>query len=100
MGIEVDEDLSWINHIQVISRKINSALYGLAKTGRNLDPKNKKLMYSGLVHSHLVYGLPIWGFAKSGKLNALKIKQKRQSERSSTSSTGTIPIATLRTPIF
>ena len=57
--------------------KKNSALCGLVKTGMNLDPKNKKLMNSGLVHSYLVYGLPIWGFAKSGKLNALKIKQKK-----------------------
>ena len=32
VGIEVDEDLSWSNHIQVIFRKVNSALYRLAKT--------------------------------------------------------------------
>ena len=70
VGLEVDEDLSWSNHIQVISRKINSALYGLAKTGRNLDPKNKKCMYSGLVHSHLVYGLPIWVFNDTHKTSS------------------------------
>ena len=59
VGIEVGEDLSRNNHIQVIRRKINSALYGLAKTGRDRDPKKKKLMYSRLIHSHLVYSLPI-----------------------------------------
>ena len=84
MGIEVDEDLNWSNHIQVIGWEINSALYGLAKTGRNLNPKNKKLMHSGLIHSHIVYSLPIWGFAMSGKLNTLKIKQKKLLGKSST----------------
>lgn len=77
VGIEVDEDLTWKNHIEFVCNKINSALYGLAKTGKNLDSKNKKLMYSGLIHSHLIYGLPVWGFAKAGKLNPLKVKQKK-----------------------
>ena len=38
---------------------------------------NKKLLYSELIHSHLVYGLPIWGFAAKGRLEPLKIKQKK-----------------------
>ena len=29
------------------------------------------------MHSHLVYGLPMWGFAKKGRLNVLLIKQKK-----------------------
>ena len=59
----------------------------MAKTGRNLDPKNKKL-----IHSHLVYGLPIWKFTKSGKLNALKVKQKKAIRK-------VTPMANLQTSI-
>ena len=42
-----------------------------------MSSDNKKLLYSGLIHSHLVYGLPIWGFAAKGRLEPLKIKQKK-----------------------
>jgi len=38
---------------------------------------NKKLLYSGLIHSHLVYGLPLWGSAAKGRLNSLLVKQKK-----------------------
>ena len=42
-----------------------------------MSPDNRKLLYSGLIHSHLVYGLPIWGFAAKGRLEHLKTKQKK-----------------------
>ena len=32
---------------------------------------------SGLVHSHLVYGLPIWGHATPGRLKPLLTRQKQ-----------------------
>ena len=36
-----------------------------------------RLLYSGLMHSHLVYGLPIWGFSTQGRLHVLLTKQKK-----------------------
>ena len=77
VGIHVDEGLQWEYHINAMGKKINSVIYSLAKTCRTLEEKSKKLLYSGLIHSHLVYGLPIWGFAKKGRLQSLKVKQKR-----------------------
>ena len=52
-------------------------LYGLTKVNKQLSYTNKKLLYSGLIHSHLVFGLPIWGFASQGRLNTLLTKQKK-----------------------
>ena len=46
-------------------------------THKHLATRNKILLYSGLIHSHLVYGLPIWGFAKARKLHTLVVKQKK-----------------------
>ena len=77
VGIHVDEGLQWDYNINALGKKINSAIYGLAKTSRTLEEKSKKLLYSGLIHLHLVYGLPIWGFTKKGRLHSLKVKQKR-----------------------
>ena len=60
-----------------MGKKISSSLYGLTKVSKELNEENKKLLYSGLIHSHLVFGLPIWGWATKGRLNELLVKQKR-----------------------
>ena len=67
VGIQLDEKLKWTHHIGYILKKINSSNYALTKASKTLNTKNKKLVYSGLVHSHLVYGLPIWGHATPGR---------------------------------
>ena len=59
VGIMVDEKLKWDEHINYINRKIGCANYMLAKASKTLGTHNKKLLYSGLIHSHLVYGAPI-----------------------------------------
>ena len=77
VGIQIDEKLKWTEHINYICKKINYALYGLTKSSKELDERNKKLLYSGLIHSHLTFGLPMWGCAKKGRLNILLLKQKK-----------------------
>ena len=52
-------------------------LYGLSRVNKQLTFSNKKLLYSGLIHSHLVYRLPIWGFSTRGRLLTLLTKQKK-----------------------
>lgn len=77
VGIWIDEELKWSEHIAVTHKKINSAIYGISKTGRQLSIKNKRLMYMGLIQSHLVYGNPFWGHATKGRLQPLFTAQKR-----------------------
>jgi len=62
VGIHLDQKLNWAKH---------------NKAGKELDCKRRKLLYSGLIHSHLMYGLPIWGHATQGRLNTLLVKQKK-----------------------
>ena len=68
VGINIDEKLKWTHHIAGVAKKMNSANYALTKASKELNVKNKKLIYSGLIHSHIVYGLPIWGFATKGRI--------------------------------
>jgi hypothetical protein len=77
VGIHLDENLKWTHHINAVSKKLSSSLYGLTRVSKELNEENKKLLYSGLIHSHLVYGLPIWGWATKGRLSELLVKQKR-----------------------
>ena len=76
VGIHVDKNLKWNHHINQVAKKMNSANYALAKSSKELDVRNKKLLCSVIIHSHLIYGLPIWGFATKGRLNQLLVKQK------------------------
>ena len=83
MGIHVDEKLKWDKHINNVARKMDYALHGLSKVSKQLSYSNKNLLYSGLIHSHLVYGLPIWGFSTQGRQNVLLTKQKKLYVKSS-----------------
>ena len=77
VGIHIDKNLKWQHHIKKIANKVAGATYGLNKASKELSNDNKKLLYSGLIHSHLVHGLPIWRAATKGRLDTLLTKQKR-----------------------
>ena len=64
-------------HINKTNNKIASTIYGLTKCAKELSSENKKLLYSGLIHSHITYVLAIWGQATQGRLNKILVKQKK-----------------------
>ena len=77
----IDEKLNWEDHINYIAKKISYANYSLNKARNRLTINTKKLLYSGLIHSHLVYGAPIWGFATQNRLDKLLKQQKKAIRR-------------------
>ena len=77
VGIHIDEKLKWTEHIKIVSRKLNHATYALRKVSNLISTENKKLLYSGLIHSHLTYGLPIWGNTSKANIKTLLVKQKK-----------------------
>ena len=72
----VDEKLKWDEHINYSNRKVGYANFMLAKTSKTVGVHNKKLLYSGLIHSHMVYGASIWGNAHKCHLDKLLKQQK------------------------
>jgi len=77
VGIHIDEKLSWGDHINQVAKKMGYANYSMTKSHKILNKRSKKLLYSGLMHSHLVFGAPIWGFAAKCKLDKLLKQQKK-----------------------
>lgn len=61
LGIHMDEKLSWKFHIDKIANKIARANYILSKVKNILSNNTLKTLYTSLVHSHIDYGLTIWG---------------------------------------
>ena len=61
LGIVVDDELGWGNHIDLVAKKVASGAYAINAAKRYLSVENLKALYHSLVHSHLTYGNLVWG---------------------------------------
>ena len=60
LGVILDEEMNWKSHIKSIKRKASYALRNLARTGKSLLSKTKRLLYDALVAPHLSYADVVW----------------------------------------
>ena len=77
LGIIIDDELGWSEHINHIERKIASGSYAIYSVKRFLFMNNMKLLYHSLIHSHLSYGTMLWSSASQYRLRKLEISQKK-----------------------
>uniref|UniRef100_A0A6P7H9L2 Uncharacterized protein LOC114345996 n=1 Tax=Diabrotica virgifera virgifera TaxID=50390 RepID=A0A6P7H9L2_DIAVI len=69
LGITIDNRLNWSAHISQVKRKLSSSLFLIRQLARVVNFETLKVTYFSLFHSHLSYGLILWGNSK----NALQI---------------------------
>ena len=62
LGITIDENLNWNEHVNKIALKINKANAVLSRMKKILPVHIKRLIYEAIIHSHLNYGILVWGF--------------------------------------
>ena len=73
LGIIINENVNWKSHINYISKKISKTL-GVMNRIKKFVPKTcLKNIYQSLIHSHLNYGIILWGY----DLSKLAILQKK-----------------------
>ena len=77
LGVYLDENLSWLNHINHISKKISKSLFIMRQVKHILDRKSMKTLYYSLIHPHITYCLLAWGNANKNILKKITILQKR-----------------------
>ena len=77
LGIHIDDSLTWQAHSNHICNKLRSALYGMNRLKNTLNLSALISMYYGLFHSHLLYGILLWGSASSRYLQQIYKLQKR-----------------------
>ena len=77
LGIHMDKTLEWDRHIEYVCKKVSSGSYALNSSKQYLMRRNLKTLYYSLVHSHLSYGVFLWGNALKKHLSKLEIQQKR-----------------------
>ena len=60
LGVNVDKDLNFENHIQIQTKKANQLLGMIRRTFTHLDNESLSLLYKAIVRPHLEYGNVVW----------------------------------------
>lgn len=77
LGIHLDSELNWSTHVDYIHSKLRSGLYALNRCKNLLDSSALRLMYCGLMQSHLLYGVTLWSGTFKYITNKLLISQNK-----------------------
>lgn len=78
LGLILQEDLHWDEHIKHIASKISSIAGVFGRIGNNVDKKTLISIYYAYVNSHLTYMSPIWGNSTTQILiNTLQVIQNQ-----------------------
>ena len=61
LGVLIDENLTWSNHINAISKKISSGIGSIKRISHCVPPATLHHIYHGLVQSHFDFCSVVWG---------------------------------------
>ena len=78
LGVTVDQNLTWNQHINNLSKKCSSSIGILYKIKRYLPETALITLYNTLVTSHITYGITAWSSANVTNKTKLHILQKRE----------------------
>ena len=77
LGVLIDENLSWKNHIDSVITKISKTI-GIITKLRHFVPSSVLLnIYTSLITPYITYGLITWGTASKTYLHKILLLQKR-----------------------
>lgn len=77
LGVMVDCNLKWNEHIQFVCNKLRTILHKFKYLKSLLTVHQLKILYHALVESHLRYGIVCWGNALKTHILKLEVLQKR-----------------------
>ena len=76
LGIIIDDQLKWLEHIQYIENRVLKSVGILCKVQTYLDQQTLHTLYYTFVYPYLIYGVEIWRNACSVYLDPLVKLQK------------------------
>ena len=77
LGLILDSRLTWKDHINELSKKLNRSVGMLYKTCDFCPTSILKSLYYSIFNSHASYGLPVWGYADKTYINKIIKAQKK-----------------------
>ena len=77
LGVLIDENLSWDQHVKDLSNKLSRA-NGIISKLRHYAPKSAVLsVYHAIFYSHMIYGSSVWSLTTKSNLDLINILQKK-----------------------
>ena len=77
LGIEVDEDLAFTNHCEILARKISKRIGLLKHISPYLKRNQREIYYKAVIKAVILYGANIWTSTSKGNINRiLKVTEK------------------------
>jgi len=77
LGVFIDENLNWNEHIKVIKQKISRSFFAINRAKHVLNKKHLVTLYYSLVYPYLTYGITLWGANYGTHLTKLVMIQKK-----------------------
>ena len=77
LGVLIDQNLSWRNHVNSVIIKISKTIGMIAKLRYFVPPTVLINIYNSLILPYIAYGLIAWGNASNAYLNKILVLQKR-----------------------
>ena len=77
LGLIIDENLTWNEHIQSCVSKLTSAFYAINRLKHIVPIDSLKSLYYALAYPHLLYGIIIWGSTFKKYTDKLFVLQKK-----------------------
>ena len=77
LGVILDAQLHWNHHINELTKKLNRAIGMIFKIRYDCTQKVLLSLYFSLFHSHLSYGLLVWGKSNDRYLTKISVLQKK-----------------------
>ena len=71
VGIKIDKNLNFNNHIKLICRKAGQELSAFLRISSNLNMKQKKLLYKSMIKSQFNYCSLVWMFCSRQSNNLI-----------------------------
>ena len=75
LGLYMDDKLSWSNQISMLRSKLSRSIFALNRVKDIFHRDILKSLYFALIHSHINYGLMVWGNANT--IDRIEILQKK-----------------------
>jgi hypothetical protein len=77
LGMLVDNELTWTDHVDSVCKKVSSALFLLRRLSKHCPAELLLMAYYGLIQCHLSYGIALWGNCSQRNFNRIFVLQKK-----------------------
>lgn len=77
LGLIIDDQLTWNNHVDHVCTKLSSGVFAIRKMSFYCELSSMLLLYYAHVHSHIQFGLILYGGTSHNNLNRILVFQKK-----------------------